>query len=322
MTHLVAAVISGLVTTAASSPIDVIKTRVMTEISRGAMFNGPVDCIVKSVKAEGVAVLYRGFMPNYMRIGARRRGHQCRGRLSLTHTPCPRLPGSQALTLSWCADCAAPSCYALPRVLGLTRGGPLPAPTPPVLPPAGVLAQPIWRWLYVGRPRARPHSPAAKPRLWSTPDRGHSLAPVLPLRCVRRSPAPKERTRRKCAGGRDNGFPQLRHAAAMWSELHQAPHDHAPAAPTVVLAQVEGLWPISVEAGPPRPAPVRFHDAGVQRGRTAGVGAGPYAAPRGRPPPPRTPPRYRSHSLIRRTRTTRGRPTGCGGSSTSPTAPM
>jgi len=67
--HFTASVVSGLVTTAASSPVDVIKTRIMSELARGAMFNSPLDCFVKSLQAEGLGVLYRGFLPNYMRLG-------------------------------------------------------------------------------------------------------------------------------------------------------------------------------------------------------------------------------------------------------------
>eukprot|EP01130_Rhizamoeba_saxonica_P011586 TRINITY_DN4816_c0_g1_i1.p1 TRINITY_DN4816_c0_g1~~TRINITY_DN4816_c0_g1_i1.p1 ORF type:complete len:262 (-),score=20.34 TRINITY_DN4816_c0_g1_i1:27-812(-) len=66
--HIIAAIISGLVTTTASSPVDVIKTRIMNTKGKG-IYKGPIDCFIKSVKTGGIRVLWRGWVPNYLRLG-------------------------------------------------------------------------------------------------------------------------------------------------------------------------------------------------------------------------------------------------------------
>ncbi len=50
-----------------SVPFDVIKTRVMN--SSAGTYSSPLDCLVKTVKHEGVGALYKGFFPTYARLG-------------------------------------------------------------------------------------------------------------------------------------------------------------------------------------------------------------------------------------------------------------
>jgi len=63
---------SGYVSTVASSPFDVVKSRVMGQPMNPdgtpTMYNGMVDCFVKSSKAEGIMSLYNGFWPNFGRV--------------------------------------------------------------------------------------------------------------------------------------------------------------------------------------------------------------------------------------------------------------
>jgi hypothetical protein len=33
------------------------------------LYNGVVDCLKKTIKSEGVTALYKGFIPNYARLG-------------------------------------------------------------------------------------------------------------------------------------------------------------------------------------------------------------------------------------------------------------
>ena len=71
--HVVCSMIAGLVVALATSPVDVVKTRVMNQ-KKGAQGNplgyrNTWDCIVKTVRAEGPLGLYKGFVPNWMRIG-------------------------------------------------------------------------------------------------------------------------------------------------------------------------------------------------------------------------------------------------------------
>lgn len=79
VTHVSSALVSGLCTAIAISPVDVIKTKYMNdaklktisptgEIIKGGKYNGVIDCVVKSVKTEGYRVLLRGFLPSYARL--------------------------------------------------------------------------------------------------------------------------------------------------------------------------------------------------------------------------------------------------------------
>lgn len=65
--HFAASFIAGLVTTTATSPVDVIKTRVMNA-ARGS-YQGPIDCLVQLLRTEGPRALFRGWVPNYLRLG-------------------------------------------------------------------------------------------------------------------------------------------------------------------------------------------------------------------------------------------------------------
>jgi hypothetical protein len=68
-THLGASLMAGFFTTIASSPLDVIKSRVMNQpvdaAGRGVTYSSTVDCFRKSVKAEGLSSLWKGFWPNF-----------------------------------------------------------------------------------------------------------------------------------------------------------------------------------------------------------------------------------------------------------------
>ena len=67
-THLTASIISGLVTTTAVNPADVIKTRIMVD-SRRELYKNPLDCVLKTLKHEGPKALFKGWIPNYLRLG-------------------------------------------------------------------------------------------------------------------------------------------------------------------------------------------------------------------------------------------------------------
>jgi hypothetical protein len=65
--HFLASFVSGLVTTTATSPVDVIKTRVMN--ATHGEYTGPLDCLLKLLRTEGPRALFRGWVPNYLRLG-------------------------------------------------------------------------------------------------------------------------------------------------------------------------------------------------------------------------------------------------------------
>lgn len=70
--HVMASCIAGLVASVASNPLDVVKTRIMNmraDQGRLPIYQGALDCSIKTVKAEGVMALYKGFVPTVMRQG-------------------------------------------------------------------------------------------------------------------------------------------------------------------------------------------------------------------------------------------------------------
>ncbi|PAA55657.1 hypothetical protein BOX15_Mlig025438g2 [Macrostomum lignano] len=69
--HFGASMISGLVTTAASMPVDIVKTRIqnMKMIDGKPEFNGITDVLAKVIRQEGVLSLWKGFTPYYFRLG-------------------------------------------------------------------------------------------------------------------------------------------------------------------------------------------------------------------------------------------------------------
>eukprot|EP01119_Soliformovum_irregulare_P014121 TRINITY_DN3835_c0_g1_i1.p1 TRINITY_DN3835_c0_g1~~TRINITY_DN3835_c0_g1_i1.p1 ORF type:complete len:309 (-),score=43.53 TRINITY_DN3835_c0_g1_i1:68-994(-) len=64
--HLLASIVSGLVTTTATNPVDIVKTRWMTDHT---LYKGPLDCFIKIITREGPHALMKGWVPNYARLG-------------------------------------------------------------------------------------------------------------------------------------------------------------------------------------------------------------------------------------------------------------
>jgi solute carrier family 25 uncoupling protein 27 len=71
----VGALVSGLVSATVSTPFDVIKTRMMNQPREAPLYSGPLDCVVKTVRAEGATGLYKGFLPAYSRLAPHRMVH-------------------------------------------------------------------------------------------------------------------------------------------------------------------------------------------------------------------------------------------------------
>ncbi|KAK7361376.1 hypothetical protein VNO77_03432 [Canavalia gladiata] len=71
-THVTASFAAGFVAAVTSNPVDVIKTRVMNmkvEPGTAPPYSGALDCVVKTVRAEGPMALYKGFIPTISRQG-------------------------------------------------------------------------------------------------------------------------------------------------------------------------------------------------------------------------------------------------------------
>ena len=67
--HTVASFAAGLICSITTSPVDVIKTRYQNTPAHLGKYTGVFDCFVQSIRAEGVYGLYKGFLPNWMRLG-------------------------------------------------------------------------------------------------------------------------------------------------------------------------------------------------------------------------------------------------------------
>ena len=67
--HFVSSIIAGFVTASTTSPLDVIKTRIMNQDSERKSYKNILDCLMKILKTEGFSGLYKGFFPNWMRLG-------------------------------------------------------------------------------------------------------------------------------------------------------------------------------------------------------------------------------------------------------------
>ncbi|BFZ00456.1 hypothetical protein BsWGS_03494 [Bradybaena similaris] len=85
-THFLASFLAGFAGALASNPVDVCKTRMMNQkvkltapVTAGAVgvsaevpsaiYTSSLDCLVRTVKTEGVMALYKGFIPNWLRLG-------------------------------------------------------------------------------------------------------------------------------------------------------------------------------------------------------------------------------------------------------------
>uniref|UniRef100_A0A8C6SM99 Mitochondrial 2-oxoglutarate/malate carrier protein n=1 Tax=Neogobius melanostomus TaxID=47308 RepID=A0A8C6SM99_9GOBI len=69
--HFCASMISGLVTTAASMPVDIVKTRIqnMKMIDGKPEYKNGLDVLMRVVGKEGFFSLWKGFTPYYARLG-------------------------------------------------------------------------------------------------------------------------------------------------------------------------------------------------------------------------------------------------------------
>eukprot|EP00803_Ostreobium_quekettii_P006698 evm.model.scf_796.1 EVM.evm.TU.scf_796.1 scf_796:5838-10642(+) len=65
-THVITSMVTGLVSTTATAPVDVVKTHMFV---RGNKFSGPVHCMVDILKHDGFLGLFKGWTANYVRLG-------------------------------------------------------------------------------------------------------------------------------------------------------------------------------------------------------------------------------------------------------------
>jgi hypothetical protein len=72
--HVSTSLGSGFVAAVCSTPFDFVKSRLMNQpvnayTKRGLLYEGMLDCFIKSVKNQGVVVLWSGFVPTFIRLG-------------------------------------------------------------------------------------------------------------------------------------------------------------------------------------------------------------------------------------------------------------
>ncbi|XP_050527609.1 mitochondrial uncoupling protein Bmcp-like isoform X2 [Daktulosphaira vitifoliae] len=74
--HFVSSLIASFGSAIASNPIDVIRTRLMNQkhfkskrSNSHYLYKGSIDCLLKTVKSEGIFALYKGFVPTFVRMG-------------------------------------------------------------------------------------------------------------------------------------------------------------------------------------------------------------------------------------------------------------
>ncbi|XP_028799424.1 mitochondrial uncoupling protein 3 [Neltuma alba] len=70
--HTLASIMSGLCATTLSCPADVVKTRMMNQAANKDgkfLYSSSYDCLVKTVKVEGIRALWKGFFPTWARLG-------------------------------------------------------------------------------------------------------------------------------------------------------------------------------------------------------------------------------------------------------------
>lgn len=75
-THFFASFAAGFAGAVASTPIDVVKTRLMNQRvlkvigeEGTAIYSSSLDCLMQTVKSEGFLALYKGFIPTWVRLG-------------------------------------------------------------------------------------------------------------------------------------------------------------------------------------------------------------------------------------------------------------
>jgi len=66
--HLLSGLGAGFFAVIFGSPVDVVKSRVMGDST--GQYKGVIDCFVKTMKNDGPLAFYKGFMPNFGRLGA------------------------------------------------------------------------------------------------------------------------------------------------------------------------------------------------------------------------------------------------------------
>ncbi|KAL5204523.1 hypothetical protein ABZP36_009394 [Zizania latifolia] len=66
VTHLLSGLGAGFFAVCVGSPVDVVKSRMMGD----SAYTSTLDCFVKTLKNDGPLAFYKGFLPNFARLGS------------------------------------------------------------------------------------------------------------------------------------------------------------------------------------------------------------------------------------------------------------
>ncbi|XP_031428485.1 kidney mitochondrial carrier protein 1 isoform X1 [Clupea harengus] len=71
LTHFISSFTCGLAGALASNPVDVVRTRMMNQrvLSGNPLYKGTLDGVRQTWRGEGFFALYKGFWPNWLRLG-------------------------------------------------------------------------------------------------------------------------------------------------------------------------------------------------------------------------------------------------------------
>eukprot|EP00245_Coleochaete_scutata_P017764 TRINITY_DN887_c0_g1_i1.p1 TRINITY_DN887_c0_g1~~TRINITY_DN887_c0_g1_i1.p1 ORF type:complete len:337 (-),score=53.47 TRINITY_DN887_c0_g1_i1:609-1547(-) len=68
VTHILSGLGAGFIAVCVGSPVDVVKSRIMGDSA--GQYKGTIDCFVKTFKNDGIGAFYKGFVPNFGRLGS------------------------------------------------------------------------------------------------------------------------------------------------------------------------------------------------------------------------------------------------------------
>lgn len=66
--HFCASLGTSFIVCTAMNPFDVAMTRIFNQ-KDGTVYKNVVDCIIKTIKGEGVSALFKGYTAHYLRVG-------------------------------------------------------------------------------------------------------------------------------------------------------------------------------------------------------------------------------------------------------------
>mmetsp|Transcript_11234 Transcript_11234/g.41128 ORF Transcript_11234/g.41128 Transcript_11234/m.41128 type:complete len:306 (+) Transcript_11234:81-998(+) len=66
--HLISGLGAGFCAVCVGSPVDVVKSRVMGDST--GKYKGTLDCFIKTATQDGILAFYKGFLPNFGRLGS------------------------------------------------------------------------------------------------------------------------------------------------------------------------------------------------------------------------------------------------------------